>query len=746
MKNKIVLFLVCIVCCRIAAASDVVSHLDTIKALREVSVTAIKQAANVRMLPVSSTVIGTSEIERQGIESMKNVSGVVPNFYMPDYGSRMTSTIYVRGLGARIDQPVVGLNVDNVPFMNKDNYDFELLDIERMEVLRGPQSTLYGRNTMGGLINIYTLSPMKYQGLRAMIEYGMGNSFKAGVSYYDRFNSRLAMSWSGYVASSDGFYTNEYNGVDCGAEKQGSLRWKTVWRAADRVNIENVAALSLTRQSGYPYASIDTDQINYNDTCFYRRTGVTDGLTVKWINDKFTLSGITSFQYLDDNMTLDQDFLPLEYFTLTQRRKELALTQDVVARGSVGDYGWTVGAFGFYKNTDMSAPVTFKEYGIDQLIEKNRNEANPAYPIAWDDETFVLGSEFDNPVWGLALYHQSAYNLDRWNFTAGIRLDYEHAALNYRSHCNTSYTVYDCRHTSQLINPYQQKLVAIDEGGSLDKSFVELLPKLSVSFDVTARSKIYASVAKGYKSGGYNTQMFSDVLQQRIMQEMGMSAKYDVDDVVGYLPEKSLNYELGAHINCCEDRLKADAAVFYVDCRDQQLTVFPEGTTTGRVMTNAGKTRSFGVEASLSIVPNDYWSLNASYGYTNARFVDFDNGKQDYSGNRLPYAPAHTAYVSASYSVPVNASWVNRINLMVNCRGVGDIYWDEANDVRDPFYALLGASVRFEHERYSLDVWGENLTNTDYKTFYFVSIGHGFYQKGKPMQVGATLRLNFETK
>jgi outer membrane receptor protein involved in Fe transport len=326
---------------------------------------------------------------------MKNVSGVVPNFYMPDYGSRMTSTIYVRGLGARIDQPVVGLNVDNVPFMNKDNYDFELLDIERMEVLRGPQSTLYGRNTMGGLINIYTLSPMKYQGLRAMVEYGMGNSFKAGVSYYDRFNSRLAMSWSGYVALNDGFYTNEYNGTDCGAEKQGSLRWKTVWRAADRVNIENVAALSLTRQSGYPYASIDTDQINYNDTCFYRRTGVTDGLTVKWINDYFTLSGITSFQYLDDNMTLDQDFLPLEYFTLTQRRKELALTQDVVVRGSVGDYGWTVGAFGFYKNTDMSAPVTFKEYGIDQLIEKNRNEANPVYPIAWDDEAFVLGSEFE---------------------------------------------------------------------------------------------------------------------------------------------------------------------------------------------------------------------------------------------------------------------------------------------------------------------------------------------------------------
>ena len=84
----------------------------------------------------------------------------------------MTSTIYVRGMGARIDQPVVGFNVDNVPFLNKDGYDFDIEDIDRIEVLRGPQSTLYGRNTMGGLVNVYTLSPMKYQGLRSMLEYG----------------------------------------------------------------------------------------------------------------------------------------------------------------------------------------------------------------------------------------------------------------------------------------------------------------------------------------------------------------------------------------------------------------------------------------------------------------------------------------------------------------------------------------------------------------------------------------------
>ena len=139
-----------------ADADSVYSALE----LGEVSVTAIKEAgADLTLKPLASTVVGQSQLERLGIVTMKGVSEIAPNFYIPDYGSRMTSSIYVRGIGARIDQPVVGLNVDNVPFLNKDSYDFDLADIERIEVLRGPQSTLYGRNTMGGLINIYTLSP-----------------------------------------------------------------------------------------------------------------------------------------------------------------------------------------------------------------------------------------------------------------------------------------------------------------------------------------------------------------------------------------------------------------------------------------------------------------------------------------------------------------------------------------------------------------------------------------------------------
>lgn len=719
---------------------------DTTLSLQEISVSAIKQSSNMRVQPISSTTIGGGVINRLNIDAMKNVSEMAPNFYMPDYGTRMTSSIYVRGLGARIDQPVVGLNVDNVPFLNKDNYDFDAVDIDRIEVLRGPQSTLYGRNTMGGLINVYTLSPMKYQGLRLLAEYGSGNSLKTAVSYYAKFQPRLAMSWSGYYSMTDGFFDNKYSGADCDTEKQGGFRWKTQWRISESVNLENVASAQLSRQEGYPYASIVTDEINYNDTCFYKRTGVTDGLTIKWLNDKFTLSSISSFQYIDDNMTLDQDFLPLEYFTLTQKRKEWALTQDVVARGNVGKYNWLGGLFVFYKSSDMNAPVTFKDYGIDQLIEKHRNEANPYYPVNWDDNTFVLGSDFKTSTWGVAIYHQSGYKIGRWDFSAGIRLDYEHVALNYHSYCNTSYTTYDCTETQELENVFNNHEVKIDDRGSLDKSFVELLPKVSVTYNLPTinPSNIYASVSKGYKAGGYNTQMFSDVLQQRIMKFMGLGMKYDIDDVVGYDPEESTNYEIGAHLTTNNGILNADVAMFYIDCRDQQLTMFPDGTTTGRIMANAGKTRSYGVEASVMYRPSVKWMVNASYGLTDARFVEFNNGKNDYSGKRIPYAPRNTMFAGVTYRQPLNTKWINGLSFNLNCRGVGSIYWDEDNSVKQPFYALLGASIKLEHSLYSIDLWAENITDTEYKTFYFVSIGNGFYQQGKPARIGVTLRYNFD--
>ena len=211
---------------------------------------------------------------------------------MPQYGSRMTSSVYVRGLGTRIDQPVVGLNIDNVPILNKDNFDFDLADIGSNEILRGPQNILYGRNTMGGLINIHTLSPLSFEGLRLTGEYGSQNSYKASAGIYRRLSSPIGMALNHNATGTDGFWRNSYNNSKVGVEHQFSARWKTVWRPSQSWIAENTASVSYSLQHGYPYRSVAAGEIAYNDTCFYKRLTVTDGITAHGKIGKIDLSAI----------------------------------------------------------------------------------------------------------------------------------------------------------------------------------------------------------------------------------------------------------------------------------------------------------------------------------------------------------------------------------------------------------------------------------------------------------------------
>ena len=736
--KRIMLFLIGVVSLVAAGAPHELG--DTLS-LGEVTVTAIKQSTDLRTQATALTVIDRQEAERNQAVSMKTAADLVPNLFIPDYGSRMTSTVYVRGIGTRIDQPAVGLTIDNVPVMTKENYDIDIMDISRFEALRGPQNTLYGRNTLGGLMNIYTLSPLNYQGTRAVVEGASHGTWRVGASQYSLLNENLGLSLSAQYNSTKGEFTNQHNGKRCDWERQFGARMKLEWRNADGWYISNVASLSAGRQGGYPYEWVETGRIAYNDTCFYRRTSVLDGLTVLKSLDRFTLSSITSYQYLDDNMTLDQDFTEHDYFTLTQGRREHAITQDFIARSheKAEGYNWLLGASGFFRRYKMYAPVIFYDYGIEQFIENHVNSAIPEYPIAWDTRSFILGSHFTSPSWGGALYHESTYRWGQWTLQAGLRLDYEHARLNYRSVTHTGYTTYVLA-TGEV---YSHDAIDIDEHGTLDKDFFDVLPNVSLSWNpwVGKNHTVYVAVSRGSKAGGFNTQMFSDVLQQRLMKMMGIGALYDVDKMVGYKPEKAWNYELGGHFECWQGRVQSDLGAFFMDCRDRQLTVFPPGTTTGRMMTNAGKTHSWGAELAMSVSPTELTRFNVSYGFTHAVFKDYNDGKVDHSGNRVPYAPMHTLFAEAKHSVRIGGDWNKLLTFAANVRATGDIYWDEANMLKQPLYALVGASITWKQERYSLQLWGKNLTDTQYKTFYFVSIQHPFLQRGHGRSIGATLRL-----
>lgn len=737
-KSAVIICLVPLLSQAAPPAADSISGRHRV--LNEIEVVGIKQMPQPSAAAV--TTISGAALRRYNMTDMKDVSLMAPNFYMPDYGSKMTSSIYVRGLGARIDQPIVGLAVDNVPVMNKDAYDFDVADIESIEVLRGAQTLLNGRNTMGGQINIRTLSPWNFEGLRMSATYGRNNDIRASLSGYRRLSDVWATSLSGLFGMNDGYFINEENGRKVDRDRSGSLRWKLCWRPSSWLSVTNVASSSLTRQGGYPYESLSTGRIAYGDTCFYHRTTFADGLTVAWAGKRVVVTSVTAAQYINDNMTLDQDFLPDDYFTLTQKRHEWSLTEDLFAKGSRGGYSWLGGVFAFSKSGRMLAPVTFLDTGIARLIEDHRNQMNPYYPIRWDVREFVLGSDFDQSSRGFAVYHESNYRKGPWTFIAGLRWDTERVGLHHHSECSTGYMTYQ-RQDDGTFEPFRHTPLNINDRGEMHKTYMELLPKVSVAYERDGL-KAYATVSKAYKAGGFNTQMFSDVLQQRLMQYMGMSMNYSLDEIVSYKPEKSWNYEAGVSASLAGGRLQAEATFFYINCRDQQLTMFPPGMTTGRIMTNAGRTNSSGAELSLRWYPADGLSLRADYGYTHATFSKFSDAKGDYRGKQLPYAPAHTLFVAADWQLPVRfLGALPSVN--VNVRGAGDIYWDESNSVRQPFYALLGGSAALSWDRLSLRVWGENLTSTRYSTFYFVSIGNAFVQRGRPWQAGVTLRLTLET-
>ena len=711
---------------------------DTIS-LDEIFISSIKQSSEIQNTS-STTVIKSKELDRLNIVTTKQASEIAPNMFMYDYGSRITSSIYVRGLGTCTDQPVIGMNIDNIPIMDKNNYDFDIADISKIELFRGPQSTLYGRNTMGGVINIYTLSPLSYQGVRITAERSSKNTFKTIISIYDKFSDKFGLSITGQYYSSDGFYTNKYTGYKCDKEKQGDGRIKLQWKPSHNVHIENTLSASILRQSGYPYESVETGVIAYNDTCFYRRNTLNDGLTLKWINSHFTLSSITSYQYHYDNLTLDQDFLPESYFFLSQIRKQHTITQDLILQSNTDkNYKWLVGAFGFYKHLKTSSPITFKDHGIEQLIEKKHNEATPNNPIKWNTREFVLSNNFTTPCYGLALYHQSSYVLNNWTFIAGLRFDYEHTSLSYHNYCNTGYKTINTTDN----NNYDTTPVNIDNSGKLNKSFLQVLPKLSITYNLPSLSKsnLSFSIAKGYKAGGFNTQIYSEVLQQRIISIRGLSEPLDIKNSIGYEPEQSWNFEIGTHIETFNEKLSYDASIFYIDCNNQQLTHFPNGNTTNKIMTNAGHARSYGAEIAIRYTPINNLILNANYGYSNAKFVDFNNGKSNLAGKYIPYSPSNTMFIGAAYTININKKWLDGITISADTKGAGKIYWNETNSISQPFYALLNASIRFENKNYSFDLWGKNLTDTDYNTFYFESFGNAFLQRGKPTTFGATLRI-----
>ena len=720
------------------AAPDTLSAATVTASFKEEQVTA-----------VSSTRLAQGELERRTARSVKDVTALAPNFYQPDYGSRTTSSIYVRGFGSRIDQPVVGLYLDGVPVMNKSGYDFEFLDVKSLSVLRGPQGALYGRNTSGGVIGVSTLSPFDAQGTGLSAEWSPAAAGRVSARFAAVPRPDLGYSVSAYVSRYDGDFVNEYDGSVCDAGSSAGVRLRLSRQGT--VGWDNILSAGYVDEGGYAYARLDDATgeslgVNYNDPCGYRRLSVTDAVTAAWSSGGRDFSAAFSWQFLKDDMAMDNDFTALSLFTLDQRQLENALTLELQAR-SYGDGTWTHldGAFLFGKFLNIDAPVLFKRDGIEQLILANANRGiSTVFPGEYLDisnDNFTIDSGFSIPTFGAAVFHSSKAEVGDWTLSAGVRLDLEHSAMRYLSEGRMSYLF------SLTMDAYKP-LVSNFEGTERQTSF-EILPYFSCvrSFD---SGQAYLNVSRGHKAGGFNTQIFSDILQNRMMSDMmediglhikDTGADYSSAAHTKYKPESNWNFETGLRLRPL-DGLSLDLAAFLIECRNQQVTVMPPGNGTGRMMSNAARSRSLGVEASGDYRTGDF-VFRAAYGLTRARFVEYVfGGGLDYSGNYLPYAPQNTLDVSVTYDRVFAKGFVERLTAVIGCRGAGRIWWDEANTVSQPYYSLLDASLALRHGRYTLSVWGKNLLDEEYGTFWFRSVSRSFISSGRPRRVGARLSID----
>ncbi|WP_446774691.1 TonB-dependent receptor [Macellibacteroides fermentans] len=690
--NKFIFLTICILSFGLQLHAEEVDTLNSRSIfLDEVVVQSFKQNKSYRMEPISASAFSSTGIVNRNITGIKEFSALVPNLFIPDYGSKLTSPVYIRGIGSKINAPSVGLYVDGIPYFEKSAFDFDFSEIDRIEVLRGPQGTLYGRNTMGGIINVFTKSPLEWQGSSLSLMAGNYGQRQASASHYGKLTHNLGYAISGNYNHTDGYFNNLATGENADTQDSGSGRIRLEWQLQPKLKIQLMTSLDHSDQGGYPYALYNKEtnsvgQVNYNDFSSYRRTLSNTGTTVDYKTDRFWLSSQTAFQYLKDRQGVDQDFSTKNQYYVIQKQEQNMLSEELNIKAvTQTNYKWLFGAFGFYQGMD--------------------NEVDMDYKL----QRMSTHKVYDSPTYGFALYHQSTIDklfTDALSLTLGIRYDWEQAHTDYKAYRSIN-------DTTGITDSFKSKL-----------TFRQLTPKATLQYSFSGNQLLYATVSKGYKSGGFNT-------------------SFERDEDRSFEPEYSWNYEAGTKLNFWQNRIKTELSLFYIDWRNQQIyQPLPSGK--GSMLKNAGRSESKGIEFALQANVCNGFMFNVAYGYTDATFKEYQRSTTlDYAGKKLPLVPSQTFSVGTDYLFRVKSPLLDRIQMNISYSGTGKLYWSESNEAFQKYYGIWNGKVSFMKGALTASIWGKNLTGTEYTAFYFESGGNSFAQKGKPVTFGGNLTLNF---
>ncbi|WKL45719.1 TonB-dependent receptor [Flavobacterium pectinovorum] len=661
--------------------------------LEEVIVTANKVEQKNIEVPIAVTSISAKAIADSRLVSYSDLTARVPNYLYQGSNVGFQSIHSIRGIQVFSYNPAVSTYVDDVNSLDIMAGGFELTDIDRIEILRGPQSTLFGRNAMGGVVNIYTKKPTNKT--TGFIELERGNfalqRYSAGIKT-PLIKDKLFFGLNGLFLKKDGFMKNDItgtrstdtslNGKTIGDEENtyGNvfLKWLINHKLSFVGNVKHQRDFSnasgyLVSQNSEKIALETPTVINLARIGTHERKMTNYSLTGKYQAENFELTSITAFQEISfwfKNMDFPGFY---ESFYRSTTGEKLP-TQNV----------WSQEIRINSSNKSNKFQYIAGLYGFKQISYDPTN--NLAYELA-PNRYVIYRNKRNNG--GYAVFGEVSYRfLDKLKAVAGARYDIEERESVFNGFGDAVYV----NGVFTQIKPDVTKSV----------TYNAFSPKISLIFNVDKKSTVYTTFTRGFRAGGISSQIVP----------AGVRQDYD--------PEYSDNFELGYKTNFWGNRVNFNAAAFMINWQDLQFSNLVAPATYS--MENVGDAYSKGIELEANIIPLKGLQLDFAFAINDAEYKDFDLKRIDFAsksviitpigGNKLSNAPKTTLYTAAQYSIETS----DKVNLLfrVEFRNVGGYYTDIQNSLYQPTYQVVNTRYGLTYKNYGVFLWTKNLTNERY--------------------------------
>ncbi|MDP3812185.1 MAG: TonB-dependent receptor [Hydrogenophaga sp.] len=681
--------------------------------LSEVIVTPEQTGALLRKTPISLGVVGAGEIERRGIYGLNDLVGVVAGVSVPNGFSNMPQAVGIRGVGVSLPamSQAVGVYIDDVPLIR--GYAtalWDLPDIERIEVLRGPQGTLYGQNTTAGAIRIISADPSRESS--AWVSVGVGNyGLKETRGYV---NGALG---DGPLSASLAFSRRSNDGYGYNATLQKSVNRLDVSQFRIKFKLEategltavlavdglrdtsdlNAANFPLNHPNSAPrvlFSSTETSE-------FARSAGGVSLRVEKVLGEGLKFRSTTAYRaYKDDPAKGDWGGLEIARYNVSQIVKQTALSQEFQVQGKSDSWDWKTGLMLVGDRFDFTRYVAALPLTV-------------ATPINTEAVTHLKTTD-------VGIYGQTRYSLTQvTGLTFGVR------AYKTKQEGSNAYW---------RTNALGQRVSAVYIAPNLVTSKSGVLPRLALDHQLSSGVFLYGSVAQGAKFGGFNRAAESIVSAQ-----------------VATNPEEVTTWEAGAKGRTADGRFSANIAIFHNDYREYlsalNNTVVNGAVVTDAVLVNAGRAKTYGLDAELAYKLSPRTELSLSIEMLRSKFVDFVNPTgapgTNFVGNRLPYAPNISLGTSITHLQPLDTGGTLAWN--ASLKYFGSQYLDVANSpsmrVPPQTYVDVGASYFLLGGRWTISLQVKNLTNRDYVLLRVrappLGIDAGFYNPPRTVLLGA---------